>query len=757
MTATPAPAAVNVQQMQNMPQLLIDNMAVTYIGKLMSQTNMSVFSLKTVAKVLLILSIDEIRNGVKDAIILGKKYAPTAFKYLWNKILLLVLLTKQIQLPFRKTITPLPSEPIYNRILGSCFNFEWKNCQVYSKMIYNQITQNKKCTFNKSYGTKIDSVEYGKNIYTIDYHDIKIPIDNDTFLEIDKISFKSDMTFQETTKMDCLSDYMEEDNEFVKILKLCKNTLFDRFRKTYPEIYKYGENTLIQLDGSSIICNYKITDPTKPYFITNNNTRKIEETCLHYIMKSYPELDARKVYIELQLIMYHKYSYIKDFVFCQLKDNKLDSSWGHYFVTFLSQIKIHTLNLSKILTFNNIGLGNINQMNEFQSKIHSIAISIAIDKNINNENITDEKKMNVKITSPIQYSDQELVQKFIQYLESNNSNDAIIQGKEIHIYELKLSIKKNITKTDNPEYLSWKEFQLEIEAKRNPDDKQNKYDNIISRPPPQFIESVTIEKEIIKTDINEAFKSMDTLYLPHNVSTSLIKILNNFMNKKSGLFTRLGIPNKLGICLYGKPGTGKSTTIKVIGSYLGKDIYYINMNGITKNSELKLMFDFVIRKQCEGGIIVFEDLDCACSIVKPRQNPTSNPFQDNYDSRMANIVDSDELSLSYLLNLLDGTLCAKNTMFIITTNHIDHLDRAIIRPGRCDITIELKDCDRYQIKRIWESVMENQLDEEILNSIPEYKFTPAELIFHLIEYIYQDKVSPQEIFDSLSKKLEKSY
>jgi|688.fasta_scaffold858250_1 hypothetical protein len=58
MTATPAPAAVNVQQMQNMPQLLIDNMAVTYIGKLMSQTNMSVFSLKTVAKVLLILSID---------------------------------------------------------------------------------------------------------------------------------------------------------------------------------------------------------------------------------------------------------------------------------------------------------------------------------------------------------------------------------------------------------------------------------------------------------------------------------------------------------------------------------------------------------------------------------------------------------------------------------------------------------------------------------------------------------------------------
>ena len=81
-----------------------------------------------------------------------------------------------------------------------------------------------------------------------------------------------------------------------------------------------------------------------------------------------------------------------------------------------------------------------------------------------------------------------------------------------------------------------------------------------------------------------------------------MNILDNF---KSGgaQFEELGLPKKLGILLYGEAGTGKSTAIKTIASYLGKDIYFIDLKGVKTNRELKDLFDHV-NKQCQGGGIM---------------------------------------------------------------------------------------------------------------------------------------------------------
>ena len=42
------------------------------------------------------------------------------------------------------------------------------------------------------------------------------------------------------------------------------------------------------------------------------------------------------------------------------------------------------------------------------------------------------------------------------------------------------------------------------------------------------------------------------------------------------LYEELGLPNKLNVFLSGLPGTGKSSIIQVIASYLQKNIYYCN-------------------------------------------------------------------------------------------------------------------------------------------------------------------------------------
>jgi ATP-dependent 26S proteasome regulatory subunit len=77
-------------------------------------------------------------------------------------------------------------------------------------------------------------------------------------------------------------------------------------------------------------------------------------------------------------------------------------------------------------------------------------------------------------------------------------------------------------------------------------------------------------------------------------------------------------------------------------------------------------------------------------------------------------------------------------MFIMTTNHLNDLDPALIRDGRIDVTIELKCCDHYQIRCMYEKIMKNQIDENILKRIAEYKHKPVTIINHLIRHCVVD-------------------
>jgi len=82
--------------------------------------------------------------------------------------------------------------------------------------------------------------------------------------------------------------------------------------------------------------------------------------------------------------------------------------------------------------------------------------------------------------------------------------------------------------------------------------------------------------------------------------------------------------------------------------------------------------------------------------------------------------------LSFLLNLLDGTLEANGRILIITTNFPERIDRALIRPGRVDMIVNFKKCNRAVLREMVEAFYEQPAeipDDESLD----YKWSPAEV------------------------------
>ena len=87
------------------------------------------------------------------------------------------------------------------------------------------------------------------------------------------------------------------------------------------------------------------------------------------------------------------------------------------------------------------------------------------------------------------------------------------------------------------------------------------------------------------------------------------------------------------------------------------------------------------------------------------------------------------------MNLLDGALTYNDSIVIITTNFLNKLDPALYRKGRIDNLVQLLKCDHYQIEKIYKRFIRRNIDQQILKSIPENEYSPAQIIFHLVNWI----------------------
>jgi mitochondrial chaperone BCS1 len=145
--------------------------------------------------------------------------------------------------------------------------------------------------------------------------------------------------------------------------------------------------------------------------------------------------------------------------------------------------------------------------------------------------------------------------------------------------------------------------------------------------------------------------------------------------------------------LYGPPGTGKSSLSFAIAGYFRLKIYIVSLNSPAMNEENLGTLFADLPKKC---LVLLEDIDTAGLTHTRDEKPTEEvkPAEILPGSGTTVVTtngtnsNTGRISLSALLNILDGVASQEGRVLVMTTNHIDKLDEALIRPGRVDMKIK---------------------------------------------------------------------
>lgn len=181
-------------------------------------------------------------------------------------------------------------------------------------------------------------------------------------------------------------------------------------------------------------------------------------------------------------------------------------------------------------------------------------------------------------------------------------------------------------------------------------------------------------------------RDVDSLMLPAGMKEGLLADLEKFRDSEER-YLKIGIPWHRGYLLYGPPGNGKSSIVMALANYYNKDLYVLSPNGVKDDQALNNL----IREVSRDSLLLIEDIDVFASSVKRDQDTANGP------------------TLAGLLNALDGAYTPHGLVTFITTNRVETLDEALVRPGRIDYRMNLEAPADEQILRSFQHIYEEPL------------------------------------------------
>lgn len=168
-------------------------------------------------------------------------------------------------------------------------------------------------------------------------------------------------------------------------------------------------------------------------------------------------------------------------------------------------------------------------------------------------------------------------------------------------------------------------------------------------------------------------RALESVVLPAEQKRRIVDDLKTFEASRER-YEDLGLPYRRNYQFYGPPGTGKTSFALAVAGELGRPLYTLNLGSLAGDAAL---FEAVLSVPTEG-IILIEDIDATDSTKKREDKEPAKPGEPKQESTQA-------ITLSGLLNALDGAFSRDGRIVIMTTNHPEKLDPALLRAGRSDL------------------------------------------------------------------------
>ncbi len=179
-------------------------------------------------------------------------------------------------------------------------------------------------------------------------------------------------------------------------------------------------------------------------------------------------------------------------------------------------------------------------------------------------------------------------------------------------------------------------------------------------------------------------RRLESVILEPGEKEHLVNDVEQFRVSKER-YQRLGVPYHRGYLLYGPPGTGKTSIVSALAAHFGLSIYMINLTDFNDRSLLS-----AVNQVPANSVLLFEDIDSMKSSRSRVEMPVEKSRgEGNAAQTSEHAAVQSGVTLSGLLNVLDGFYAPTGVLFVMTTNHAERLDEALLRPGRIDYKLYL--------------------------------------------------------------------
>lgn len=175
-------------------------------------------------------------------------------------------------------------------------------------------------------------------------------------------------------------------------------------------------------------------------------------------------------------------------------------------------------------------------------------------------------------------------------------------------------------------------------------------------------------------------RSLDTVVLPSTIKDRLLEDVRDFISIETlRWFVEHGIPYKRSYLFWGPPGTGKTSMIQALAGDISRNICYLSPSDPNMTDD---SLKSAVQDAPKNSIIVLEDVDALFGQNRAKSASTTKSA----------------ITFSGVLNALDGVGMPMGQIFILTTNHRERLDPALIRSGRVDMHVEFSSASTKQMR-----------------------------------------------------------